>query len=83
MFNNNFLLRFKNLFGNKFEYVANNRKLLNDGLSNPKQYVKEQFQRIFKNNKSLLASLKINNKAQFIRLVNDNSSILYNFIKVF
>ncbi len=50
MFNTNLVLRCKNLCGNKFEYVANKRKLINDGLSNPKQYIKEQFQRIFKNN---------------------------------
>ena len=36
--------------GNKFEYIANKTKLLNDGITDPLKFTKQQFQRVFKNN---------------------------------
>lgn len=35
--------------GNKFEYIANKTKLLNDNVSDPKKFLKDKFQTIFKN----------------------------------
>ncbi|MFK7061450.1 hypothetical protein V3Q90_15130 [Flavobacterium oreochromis] len=34
--------------GKSFEYIANKTKLLNAGVTDPSQFVKEQFQRVFK-----------------------------------
>jgi len=36
--------------GKPFEYLANKTKLINDGVTDPLTFVKQQFQRVFKNN---------------------------------
>lgn len=78
--------------GEDFSYTANMMKLAE--VDNPTKFVKEQFQKVFKKNNYKIydevisensdAFLKfdIKSKAEFIKRVNKNDDVFYNFIKI-
>ena len=80
--------------GKSFEYLANKTKLINGNIGNPLEFVKQQFQRIFKTNNYKLyddivseapnafIQFGISNKGDFVQKVNNIASDLYNFVKV-
>lgn len=83
--------------GEVFEYVANKTKLLNDGVTDPGKFVKEQFQRVFKKNSADIYDANevfakqfklpngnyVRNKNEFLQLVEtEDFWKQLNFIKV-
>lgn len=77
-----------------FEYIGNRTKLINDGVPNPSQFVKEKLQTIFKKDNyniyneiiqespDAFKRFGINTKGQFIQKVNNLDDDLFGFIKV-
>lgn len=83
--------------GEVFEYVANKTKLLNDGVTDPAKFVKQQFQRVFKKNSGDIYDANelfakqfklpngnyVRNKNEFLQLVDtEDFWKQLNFIKV-